>query len=107
MPTAPSMTWLFVTTWPAESSTKPDALPTSGNAASLLAKLFLWGFIVVVLLIMFRCDGDDGPDCSALRATYGEASQEYQNCLRNRGSGSGFRTGGGSFGGYSSGGGHK
>jgi hypothetical protein len=84
-----------------------DALPTSGNAASLLAKLFFWGFIVVVMLIMFRCDGDDGPDCSALRATYGEASSEYQNCLRSRGSGSGLRTGGGSFGGYSSGGGHK
>ena len=54
-----------------------------------------------------RTCGDADPDCSALRATYGEASQEYQNCLRNRGSGSGFRTGGGSFGGYSSGGGHK
>lgn len=86
---------------------KRDALPTSGNAASLLAKLFFWGFIVVVLLIMFRCDGD-GDNCNQLRSAYGEASQEYQNCLRTRGSGSsGFRTGGGSFGGYSGGGSHK
>jgi hypothetical protein len=60
-----------------------------------------------VLLIMFKCDGDDD-NCSQLRSTFGEASQEYQNCLRARGSGSsGFRTGGGSFGGYSGGGSHK
>ena len=83
---------------------KRDALPTSGNAASLLAKLFFWGFVAVVVLMVFRCDGDD---CSELRSSYGEASAEYQNCVRNRGSGGGFRSGGGSFGGYSSGGGHK
>jgi hypothetical protein len=85
-----------------------DASPTSGNAASLLAKLFFWGFLIVVMLVMFRCDGDSGPDCNELRNTFGEASQEYQNCLNsNRGSGGGLRTGGGSFGGYSSGGSHK
>jgi hypothetical protein len=82
-----------------------DALPTSANAASILAKLFFWAFVVVVLLILFRCD-NDGDNCDALRASYGEASAEYQNCLR-RSSGSGARTGGGSFGGFSSGGGHK
>ncbi len=85
-----------------------DALPSSGNAASLLAKLFFWGFVVVVLLMLFRCDGDERRDCSQVRATYGEASAEYQNCLRSAGS-SGGRTGGGSWGGWSSGGGgsHK
>jgi hypothetical protein len=84
---------------------KRDALPTSGNAASLLAKLFFWGFIVVVLLILFRCDDDN---CSSLRSTYGEASQEYQNCVRaNRSGSSGSRTSGGSFGGFSGGGSHK
>ena len=79
-----------------------------GNAASLLAKLFFWGFVVVVLLMMFRCDGDERRDCEPLRATYGEASAEYQNCLRSARSGSG-RVGGGSWGGWSSGGGgsHK
>ena len=45
-------------------------------------------------------------DCGQVRATFGEASNEYQQCLRSAGGG-GFRTGGGSFGGYSSGGGHK
>jgi len=45
-------------------------------------------------------------DCDGLRNSYGEASQEFRSCLdRNRSSG--FRTGGGSFGGFSAGGGHK
>lgn len=85
-----------------------DALPSSGNAASLLAKVFFWGFVVVVLLMMFRCDGDERRDCDSVRATYGEASAEYQNCLRSARSGSG-RSSGGSWGGWSSGGGgsHK
>ncbi|HEX3139218.1 MAG TPA: DUF4178 domain-containing protein, partial [Rhizobacter sp.] len=83
-----------------------DALPTSGNAASLLAKIFFWVFVIVVLLMLFRCSGDDSRDCSSVRAAYGEASQEYQSCLANNRSG-GYRTGGGSFGGFSSGGGHK
>jgi ribosomal protein L37AE/L43A len=83
-----------------------DALPTSGNAAGLLGKVFFWVFIVVILLMLFRCSDDGSRDCSSLRATYGEASQEYQSCLARNRSG-GYRTGGGSFGGYSSGGGHK
>lgn len=81
-----------------------DATPGSGNAAGLLAKVFFWVFVVVVLLIMFRCDGDSR-DCSQVRATYGEASAEYQNCLRSARSGGG-RIGGGSWGGGSFGG-HK
>ncbi|MEO8153324.1 MAG: DUF4178 domain-containing protein, partial [Rhizobacter sp.] len=63
----------------------------------------------VVLLMLFRCSDDSNSNCDGLRSTYGEASQEYQNCLAsNRSSGgSGYRTGGGAFGGFSSGGGHK
>jgi hypothetical protein len=85
---------------------KRDAGPTSGNAASLLAKIFFWVFVVVVLLMLFRCSDDDRRDCEPLRASYGEASQEYQNCLASNRSG-GYRTSGGSWGGFSSGGGHK
>jgi hypothetical protein len=85
---------------------KRDAGPTSGNAASLLAKIFFWVFVVVVLLMMFRCSDDDRRDCEPLRASYGEASQEYQSCLASNRS-SGYRTSGGSWGGFSSGGGHK
>ena len=80
-----------------------DVTPTSGNAASLLAKLFFWGFLVVVLLMLFRCDSS-GDNCDSLRNTYGDASAEYRNCLANQRS---SRTSGGSYGGYSSGGGHK
>ena len=84
---------------------KRDTLPTTGNAAALLSKLFFWGFVLAVVLVMFKCDNDE---CDDLKASYGEASAEYQSCLRNRSSGSsGWRSGGGSFGGYSSGGSHK
>ena len=90
------------------ASLKRDALPTSLNAGSLLAKVFFWGFVIVVLLMLFRCgSGGDSSDCADTRATFGEASQEYKNCLNNNRSSGGYRTGGGSFGGFSSGGGHK
>ncbi len=91
---------------PAQSAAlRRDVTPTSGNAASLLARVFFWVFVVVVLLMMFRCNGGSG-ECDSLRATYGEASTEYQNCLRSARSGGG-RIGGGSWGGWSSGGSHK
>jgi hypothetical protein len=88
---------------------KRDATPGSSNAAGLLAKVFFWAFIAIVALAMFKCDGDDGSssfvDCEQTRATYGDASQEYQTCLNQQRSGG--RTSGGSYGGFSSGGGHK
>ena len=82
-----------------------DALPTLGGA-SLLVKVFLWAFVIIVVLMLFRCGGGSGSNCADLRETYGSASQEYQNCSSSSG-GSGYRTGGGSYGGFSSGGGHK
>ena len=86
-----------------------DALPTSFNAAGLLATLFLGLLVLVIVLMLFRCSSGGGSgDCDDTRATFGEASQEYQNCLNRRGGvAGGIRSGGGSFGGYSSGGGHK
>jgi hypothetical protein len=80
-----------------------DALPTSSRNSLSLFKVLLVVFIIVVILMMARC-GSSG-DCDELRSTYGDASQEYRNCLNSGGSSG--RTGGGSFGGYSSGGGHK
>ena len=81
-----------------------DALPTSSRPASLLVKVLVISLVLIVLLMIERCDsGSD--NCDTLRATYGDASQEYRNCLNS--SRSSGRTGGGSFGGYSSGGGHK
>jgi len=80
-----------------------DAAPTS-LPGSTIVKVFVVLAIIVLVLLLFRCSGDD---CSDLRSTYGEASTEYQQCLANNRSGSGYRTSGGSFGGFSSGGGHK
>ncbi|MEO8079335.1 MAG: DUF4178 domain-containing protein [Caldimonas sp.] len=85
-----------------------DASPTTFKSQSLLARIFFWGFIVVVVMLLFRCgSGGGAADCSETRNTFGAASQEYQNCLNSRRSGGGYRTGGGAFGGFSSGGGHK
>jgi len=84
-----------------------DALPTTFKGSSL-AKVFFWFFIVVLVAILLgRCGGGGVADCSQTRNTFGDASQEYQNCLNSQRSGGGVRSGGGSFGGFSSGGGHK
>jgi len=83
-----------------------DAAPTSLQG-SALTKIAVWVVIILVVLMLVRCSDDDRTNCSDVRSTYGEASLEYQNCLNSQRSGSGFRTSGGSFGGFSSGGGHK
>ena len=84
-----------------------DSLPTTFKG-SLLGKIFFWMFIVALVLLLFRCGSGGGPgDCSETRRTFGDVSQEYQNCLASQRSGSGYRSGGGAFGGFSSGGGHK
>ncbi len=59
-----------------------DALPTALGGSSTLVKIVIWAVIIIVMLLLFRCGSD--------------------------GDGSGYRTGGGSYGGFSSGGGgHK
>ncbi|HJV61981.1 MAG TPA: DUF4178 domain-containing protein [Albitalea sp.] len=76
----------------------------SGGSGGLSQGLVILFVVIAVVILMSRCGGDD---CDQTKATFGEASAEYQQCLRNQRSG-GFRTGGGSFGGFSSGGGgHK
>ena len=85
-----------------------DTLPTTFGGASLLWKILLWVVIVLVVLGLFRCAGSaDRIDCNPTQATYGAASQEYRNCLNDQRSGGGYRTGGGAFGGFATGGGHK
>jgi hypothetical protein len=79
-----------------------DASPTAFGKSSLLAKLFFGLFAVTLLFALVRCaSGPSAADCRETRNTFGEASREYQNCLSSR------RSGGGSYGGFSSGGGHK
>ena len=87
-----------------------DALPTAFGGTSLLAKIFLAAFILMVVLMLFRCGsgGSGSGHCDVARNTFGAASSEYQNCLNSNRSGGGYYGGaGGAFGGYSSGGGHK
>jgi uncharacterized membrane protein YgcG len=80
------------------------ATKAGGGTGGLSQGLVILFVVIVVIILMSRCSSDD---CDDTKATFGEASAEYQQCLRNRSSG-GFRTGGGSFGGFSSGGGgHK
>ncbi len=81
-----------------------DAAPTSGHG--LVFKILLTLFILFILVMLMRgCSQDD---CQSYKQSFGEASNEYRECQR-RASGSGVRlgTGGGSYGGYSGGGGHK
>lgn len=82
-----------------------DVVPTSFKASGVPRALILFLAVMFAVILLSQC-GDD--ECDDIRNTFGEASAEYQQCARNRGSGSsGVRSGGGSFGGWSSGGGHK
>jgi Zn finger protein HypA/HybF involved in hydrogenase expression len=81
-----------------------DVSPAGG--LSTIAKVVIVVLVVLLLLwLVTRCSRDD---CSNLRSTFGENSNEYQQCVRSGGGSGGWRSTGGSFGGYSSGGGgHK
>jgi uncharacterized membrane protein YgcG len=80
-----------------------DVSPVGGGHA-LRNVVVLIVLLLLVVQVLTQCSRDD---CDQLRDTFGASSNEYQQCLRsNRGSGSGFRTGGGSYGGFG-GGGHK
>jgi hypothetical protein len=83
------------------ASLQRDALPTSLGGSSLVQQIILWGVVIFVLLLLWRCDRRD--DCEQVRATYGETSSEYRSCRTSNS----YRSSGGSWGGYSSGGGHK
>lgn len=79
-----------------------DASPVS-SGLGMKALVVLIVVLVIVMMLLPRCSNDG---CDDVRATFGPESNEYRQCLRS--AGSGVRTGGGSFGGWSSGGGgHK
>ena len=86
----------------ARGALQRDAKPVSTRGVGGLAGLFLFLLFVMIVFSMVRCSRDD---CAELRSTYGEASNEYQQCARGSGGG---RSYGGSYGGFSTGGGgHK
>lgn len=84
-----------------------DAAPLAAGGGPG-SKLGCAGVILLLLLLLFvvlllsRCSSDN---CDQVRSTFGPASPEYQQCLNSRSRSS---SSGGSFGGFSSGGGgHK
>jgi hypothetical protein len=75
-----------------------------GGATAARMGLIVVVAVIVLVLLLSRCSRDD---CAQVKDTFGAASTEYRQCSQNQG-GSGVRTGGGSYGGWSSGGGgHK
>ena len=82
-----------------------DVAPVNFGASGATKALLIFFLVVVLMIMLTQCNSSN--DCADVRSTFGEASTEYQQCQRNRSSG-GTRTGGGSYGGWSSGsGGHK
>lgn len=90
----------------ARDALQRDVGPVSFKGAGFKHILIAVLAIVALVLMLSRCGSND---CADVRRTFGAASAEYQQCQRSS-SGSGVRTGagsGGSYGGWSSGGGHK
>ncbi len=85
--------------FPADSSLLSNAL---GKASIKGTPTLVW-IVVALFVLMFIVDGCSD-DCDDVRSTFGASSAEYQQCKRS--GGSGVRSGG-SYGGWSSGGGHK
>jgi hypothetical protein len=80
--------------------------PTSASGIGVGRAVLIVIAIVVVLILVDRCSSDD--ECASVRSTFGESSGEFQHCLRSQRSGTSSGIGGGSYGGWSSGGGgHK
>ena len=89
----------------ARAALQRDVAPTSFKAAGVPKALLIFLVVLGVVMLLAMCSDDE---CDQIKNTFGAASADYQQCARNRGSGSSGRVGGGSYGGWSSGGGgHK
>ncbi len=87
----------------ARAALQRDVAPFTASGGGTRMVLYLIIAVIVVIVLMSRCGGDD---CDQVRRTFGVASAEYRQCLAQHGNYGGYR--GGSFGGWSSGGGgHK
>ena len=87
----------------ARAALQRDAAPLAGRRSGARNALLVFAVMVMLMIGLSQCGGDE---CDDVRRTFGAASNEYQQCQRSVGSGTRAR-GGGSFGGWSSGGGHK
>jgi ribosomal protein S27E len=79
-------------------SARADVSPVSGNNSGNSLLITMVVVFVALVLLASSCDDDD---CDRVRSTYGAQSAEYQQCTTS------YRSSGGSYGGWSSGGGHK
>jgi hypothetical protein len=76
---------------------------TVGRLSSKGTSLIVWAAVALFVLVFILDSCSD--DCADVKSSFGANSAEYQQC--KRGGGTGVRGSGGSFGGWSSGGGHK
>ncbi|HEY1130492.1 MAG TPA: DUF4178 domain-containing protein [Roseateles sp.] len=84
-----------------------DASAFKNSGGTLLRNIVIGLFLIVLLFALLRACSSD--DCERYKTSFGENSNEYRQCRANaRGSGTYIGNSGGSYGGYSSGGGgHK
>lgn len=87
-----------------QAALRRDSGPAHASVGTLKTLLIWAGVILVLLFLIQRCGGDD---CAEVRDTYGAASVEYQQCQRSNSGGHYYGNIGSSYGGFSSGGGHK
>lgn len=85
-----------------EQGLRRDVAPFTADH-SLRKVVWIIVALILVAAMMGQCS-DDG--CDDVRSTFGASSVEFQQCVARSDRG-GFRSSGGSFGGWSSGGGHK
>lgn len=76
-----------------------DVKPMAGGGSGSLAGFFMFLLFAMLLFSLVRCGGDE---CDETKRVYGAASNEYQQCTRGA-----MVRGGGSYGGFSTGGWHK
>ena len=89
----------------ARAALQRDVAPFTAKGGGSRNAIIVFVAIVIIFALLSRCDRDE---CDNVRQTFGQASTEYQQCARQRATSGVPRSGGGSFGGYSSGGGgHK
>lgn len=115
----PEVTWSGGQTLPAEAVQKAfglsapaaqftrDASAFKNGGAKLLVYIVVGLFLMVIMGTLIRACSSD--DCQQYKNSFGENSNEYRQCRASaRGSGTYIGNSGGSYGGYSSGGGgHK
>jgi hypothetical protein len=94
-----------------------DTSPTALGSNGWIGKLVFFGLLLFFIYLIFQ--SEQPADCTTLATQFGVASQEYQSCMQQSSYNSsgaygsygsyGYpgRSSGGSYGGYTTGGGHK